>query len=202
MSLVNTKARDRVLGLLFLSAFPLYGVGSGLLVTESANLGLILVLANSLVVLGIGRILHTIALPYARVVARLYLAARILEALLLGISGYLVYQDGLADSGALYYRIAMIGLGIASLPLLGVLMRVGRIPPWLGGFGMVGYTVFICGIVADGFGAVQLGLLLVIPGALFEVTFAVWLIVRGFPSHPTPSTVSSPDRTRRSHGID
>ncbi|MEE3329186.1 MAG: DUF4386 family protein [Myxococcota bacterium] len=165
-----------------MAAFPLYGVGSGLLVTESASLGLILVLANSLVVLAIGRILHAIALPYARFVANFYLAARLLEALLLGISGWLVYQDGIADSGALYYRIAMIGLGIASLPLLGLLMRVGRMPAWLGWFGIVGYTVFICGIVADGFGAVEFGLLLVIPGALFEVTFAVWLIVRGFAS--------------------
>ena len=177
---METSARDRVLGLLFLAAFPLYGVGSALLVTESAGLGLTLVLANSLVVLGIGRILHSIALPYARVVAHLYLAARILEALLLGVSGGLVYQTGTADSGALYYRIAMIILGIASLPLLGLLMGVGRMPAWLGWFGIVGYSVFIFGMVADGFGAVGLGLLLVIPGALFEVTFAVWLIVRGF----------------------
>ena len=181
---MNTNVRDRCLGLLFLAAFPLYGVGSGLLITESASLGLVLVLANSLVVLAIGRILQTIALPYGRAVANSYLAARVLEGLLLGISGYLVYQDGIADSGALYYRIAMIGLGIASLPLLGLLIRVGRMPAWLGRFGIVGYTVFICGIAADGFGAVELGLLLMNPGALFEVTFAVWLIVRGFAEGP------------------
>ena len=177
---MNTKVRDRSLGLLFLAAFPLYGVGSGLLMTESASLGLVLVLANSLVVLAIGRILQTITLPYGRAAANFYLAARVLEALLLGISGYLAYEEGVADSGALYYRIAMIGLGIASLPLLAVLTRVGRMPAWLGRVGIVGYIIFIGGIFADSFGAVGLGLFLMIPGALFEVTLAVWLIVRGF----------------------
>ena len=188
---MNTSARDRGLGLLFLAAFPLYGVGSALLVTKSAGLGLTLVLANSLVVLAIGRILHAIVLPYARVVAHLYLAARILEALLLGVSAGLVYQAGIADSGAPYYRIAMITLGIASLPLLGLLMRVGRMPAWLGWFGIVAYSVFVLGIVADGFGAVGFGLFLVIPGALFEVTFAVWLIVRGFAREPQEPTEPS-----------
>ena len=38
----------------------------------------------------------------------------------------------------------------------------------------------IFGIAADGFGAVDFGLLLMVPGALFEVTFAFWLIVDGF----------------------
>ena len=51
----------------------------------------------------------------------------------------------------------------------------GAVSAWLGWFGIVGYTVFIFGIVADGFGANEFGLLLVIPGALLEVTFAVWL---------------------------
>ena len=177
---MNTKLRNRSLGLLFLAAFPLYGVGSSLLVTESATLGLVLVLTNSLVVLAIGRMLQSIAVPYGRVVANSYLVARLVEALLLGVSGYLVYAAGMADSGALYYRTAMIGLGIGSLPLLTVLTRVKQIPVWLGRFGIAGYLALICGIVADIFGAVDFGLFLMLPGALFEVTFALWLIRHGF----------------------
>ncbi len=177
---MNTTVRDRSLGLLFLAAFPLYGVGSGLLVTESASLGLSLVLANSLVVLVIGRILQTIASPYGGAAANLYLVARLLEAVFLGVSAAVVYRAGVAAPGAPYYRIAMIGLGIASLPLLSVLTRAGRLPTWLGRLGIAGYLALICGIVADGFGAADFGLLLMVPGALFEVTFPVWLIVRGF----------------------
>ena len=107
-------------------------------------------------------------------------AVRFVEAVLLGVSGYLVFKTGMGDSGALYYRIAMIGLGIGSLPLLAVLTRVEQMPSWLGRFGIVGYLALICGIAADGFGAVDFGLLLMIPGALFEVTFAFWLIIYGF----------------------
>ena len=100
--------------------------------------------------------------------------------MLLGVSGYLVYKAGMADSGALYYRLAMIGLEIGSLPLLAVLTRAEKMPSWLGRFGVVGYLALICGIAADGFGAVDFGLFLMIPGALFEVTFAFWLIIVGF----------------------
>ena len=177
---MNTKLGNRILGLLFLAAFPLYGGGSSLLVTESATLGLALVLTNSLVVAVIGRILQSIVAPYGRAVANSYMVTRLVEALLLGVSGYLVYKAGMADSGALYYRTAMIGLAIGSLPLLAVLTRVEQMPSWLGRFGLVGYLALICGIAADGFGAVDFGLFLMIPGALFEVTFAFWLIIYGF----------------------
>ena len=176
---MNTKLCNRILGLLFLAAFPLYGVGSSLLLTDSGTLGLALVLTNSLVVAVIGRILQSIAAPYGRAVANSYLVARLIEAVLLGVSGYLVYKAGMADSGALYYRIAMIGLGIGSLPLLAVLTRVEQMPSWLSRFGIAGYLALICGIAADGFGAVDFGLFLMIPGALFEVTFAFWLITYG-----------------------
>jgi hypothetical protein len=74
----------------------------------------------------------------------------------------------------------MIGLGIASLPLLAVLTRVTRMPTWLGRFGIAGYLTLICGIVTDNFRTVDFGDFLMLPGALFEVTFAVWLIVHGF----------------------
>ena len=176
---MNTKLGNRLLGLLFLAAFPLYGVGSSLLVTESATVGLALVLTNSLVVASIGRILQNCR-AYGRTAANAYLVARLVEALLLGVSGYLVYKSGVADSGALYYRAAMIGLAIGSLPLLAVLTRVEQMPSWLGRFGFVGYLALICGIAADGYGAVEFGIFLMIPGALFEVTFAFWLIIYGF----------------------
>ena len=35
--LLNTTLGNRILGLLFLAAFPLYGVGGSLLATESAT---------------------------------------------------------------------------------------------------------------------------------------------------------------------
>ncbi len=175
------RHRNQFIGILFLSAFPLYGIGSNILASESTGgLGLALVFANSLVVLIIGRLLQTITLPHSKLVASIYLSARIQEAIFLAIYGSLVYNGADAES-AVYdlYRIAMVGLGMGSLPLLTTLTNAQVIPAWLGRFGLVGYMSVICGILADGIGAVDLGLGLMMPGALFEVTFAFWFIVRG-----------------------
>ncbi len=46
----------------------------------------------------------------------------------------------------------MIGLGVASLPLLALLTRAGQMPAWRGRFGMAGHFGPICGIVSDSFG--------------------------------------------------
>lgn len=191
---MSTTLRDRSLGLLFLAAFPLYGIGSSLLVTPSATLGLALVLSNSVVVMAIGRILQSMAVAHGRTVANSYLVGRIVEALLLGLCGSLVYASGRADSGVLYYRIAMFGLGMASLPLLALLTRAEQMPRWLGRFGIGGYLALMGGIMADSFGAVNFGLFLMLPGALFEVTFALWLIVYGF-GRGTPHETGAFQRT-------
>jgi len=106
----------------------------------------------------------------------------LLEAVLLAISGYLVYSTGNAEEGVNFYRIAMIGLGIGSIPLLIALMRGKLISTWLGRFGLLGYSFLIIGILADFIGEADIGLMLMIPGALFELTFAIWLISIGFDS--------------------
>jgi hypothetical protein len=171
-----------IIGLLFISAFPLYGGGSALLESESSGLGLALVLANSVVVSIIGRMIQTITNPHNKFASDGYFYARLLEAILLAISGYLVYSTGAAGEGVNFYRIAMIGLGIGSIPLLIALMHAEMISTWLGRFGLLGYSFLISGILADIIGEADIGLMLMIPGALFELTFAIWLIVIGFDS--------------------
>ena len=171
-----------IIGLLFVSAFPLYGGGSALLESESSGLGLALVLANSVVVLVIGKMIQTITIPHNKFASNGYFYARLLEAILLAILGYLVYNTGNAEEGVNLYRIAMIGLGIGSIPLLIALMRGEMISTWLGRFGLLGYSFLIIGILADIIGEADIGLMLMIPGALFELTFAIWLIFIGFDS--------------------
>mmetsp|Transcript_27144 Transcript_27144/g.33537 ORF Transcript_27144/g.33537 Transcript_27144/m.33537 type:complete len:189 (+) Transcript_27144:108-674(+) len=177
------RNRDRIIGILFLSAFPLYGIGSSLLesASSSTELGLVLVLSNSTVVFLIGRMLQEIVTPLNKVVADAYFYARLSEALILAFSAILVYNhDDDNDVNAWYYRVAMIGLGVGSLPLLTVLTRAEQIPKWLGSLGTVGYSCVIGGIIAGSKGGADQELYMMIPGALFEVTFAIWLIVRGF----------------------
>ena len=99
----------------------------------------------------------------------------------MAISGYLVYSTGNAEEGVNFYRIAMIGLGIGSIPLL-IALTWKIHSTWLGRFGLLGYSFLIIGILADVIGEADIGPMLPIPGALFELTFAIWLISIGFDS--------------------
>jgi len=197
------RKRDITIGLLFISAFPLYGVGSSLLETApssesssffhaAAGIGLLLVLSNSAVVLVIGRMLKEIVAPIDKAAAVIYFYARLVEALLLAFSASLIFHShhhyaageinggGPSPIAPWCYRVAMLGLGMGSFPLLISVMKAKAIPAWLGWSGMVGYSCVIVGILADSVGAKDLGLLFMIPGAFFEITFAIWLIFRGF----------------------
>jgi hypothetical protein len=60
-----------------------------------------------------------------------------------------------------------------------LLFRTRLIPQVLAGLGVLGYMVHAAGSVSEMFG-VPLSMYLLIPGALFEVGIALWLIVKGF----------------------
>jgi hypothetical protein len=51
-------------------------------------------------------------------------------------------------------------------------------PPWLAIWGAIGYAVFAFGFLMELFGK-EWSMYLLAPGGLWEVTFAIWLIVRG-----------------------
>jgi hypothetical protein len=86
----------------------------------------------------------------------------------------------IAERGnAVAYRVAMIALGIGSVPFWYLAYRVGLVPRALAAFGVVGYAIFATGYALDLLG-LDVGLLAAIPGGLFEVAVAVWLIAKGF----------------------
>lgn len=74
--------------------------------------------------------------------------------------------------------------GIAGLLLSPLLLRSAVVPRLLGWLGVFGYGVFVVATVLDMFGAVDVvngaGLLLLMPGALFELVLPIWLIAKGF----------------------
>lgn len=189
---MEIKRRNQIIGVLILSAFPLYGGGTSLLESSSAGssdsiIGFTLVLGNSLAVFIIGLFMHGIISPHQKIAANIYLLARIQEALLLLISSYLThYESGSsADDengggvGVVYYHIAMIGLGIGSIPLLTYLTGGKYIPTWLGWTGLIGYPFLVLGMIIDSYGNPNLGLLLLLPGTFFEISFSFWLIAQG-----------------------
>jgi hypothetical protein len=83
------------------------------------------------------------------------------------------------DANETAYQIGQLSLGFGCLFLLALLYRTGLIPRFLAGWGLVGYALHMSGAAAEIFGA-PISLVLLIPGGIFEVTLALWLLVKGF----------------------
>ena len=82
-----------------------------------------------------------------------------------------------------------IATGAAGICMATLLYRSRLIPRWLAILGLVTYPTLLVGIVLDMFNVVSvtqgIGLVALVPGALFEFILPVWLIVKGFnvPDH-------------------
>lgn len=172
--------------------------------------GAVGMLLNSAAVVGIGVMAFPILRRHSERVALSYLATRTLEAafLAVGVMSLLSLTGLSAAHGAegaatgaqfeamgsvaiqlndLSYQIGMATLGLGSLFFCALLYRTALVPRKLAAWGFIGYAVFAVGMVLDMFGF-GVGTLLTIPGGLFELVFATWLIVKGFqPSTTAPA---------------
>jgi hypothetical protein len=72
----------------------------------------------------------------------------------------------------------MLVLGIGSIPMCLTLLKHKITPSWLAIWGAAGYAVFAFGFLMELFGKAW-SMYLLGPGGLWEVVFAIWLIIRG-----------------------
>ncbi len=216
---MTPRTTGRVVGALFILAILAYGSGSALVVAAAGDpvvlsdvaagemqlsVGSLLMLVNSLVVVGIGLLVFPILKAHDRLTAYAYLVARVIEGVLLAVGVLCLLlllpiaaeyvdaapadQAGLTSlarvlqEGSHYaYQIGMLSLGLGAVLFCRVLLRAGLVPRLLALWGIAGYAVFALGSVLEllGYGV---GVALSIPGGLFELALGVLLIVRGFPS--------------------
>ncbi len=195
----SVRRPARIVGALFLAGFLSYGVGNliatgnvrsadgsgstALLVTGAA-----LMLLNSAFVIGIGVLMFPILRPHNKDIAAGYVGTRIFEGVVLaiGVVTLIVLTGERAkDVNAVFYSVAEVGLGIGSLFFCALLFRTGLVPRFLAVWGFIGYACFAGGNLLELFGVAGAGLVGAIPGGLFELTFGVWLIARGFASTAT-----------------
>jgi hypothetical protein len=189
-----------MVGVLFLAGYLAYGVGSliaqGIVrdgdrsgSTALFVTGVALMLLNSAFVVGIGVLIFPILRPHNKAVAAGYLGTRIFEGVVLavGVVTLIVVADSAAavDANALCYNVAEAALGIGSLFFCALLFRTRLVPRFLAAWGFIGYACFAVGNLLELFGVAGAGVLGAIPGGLFELTFAIWLIVRGFAATAT-----------------
>ncbi|OZV81541.1 hypothetical protein CA850_10195 [Micromonospora echinospora] len=180
---MSLRVAGRLVGAFVLSAFVFYGIGSAL---TGQFAGTMLVVLNSVLVAAIGGLVfRALRRPHPGS-AWTYLVARGAEAFLL--TAGIVLQDRVGAGAAdIAYQVAMLSLALGSLPLCLALRRRRWLPGWLAIWGFGGYALLATGAAAELMG-VGVGLVLAIPGGLFEIVFGLLLLARGF----APSTVADP----------
>ena len=191
----NPRNVARSVGTLMLAAFLFYGVGSSLATSAgpgsvAVTIGVAMMLLNTAAVVAIGAFVFPILRPHSPPVAIVYVATRLFEGALLAI-GAVALVTGAVAINFLAYNVAMAGLGIGSLFFCLVLYRARLVPRVLAGWGFIGYAAFATGSVLELFGVAGASLWAAIPGGLFELAFATWLLVRGFSA---PTAVPAPAR--------
>jgi hypothetical protein len=91
--------------------------------------------------------------------------------------------------GAYAYQIAMAIWGLGGLLFVSVLYKSKLVPRLLSVWGIIGYIVFVSGTILELFGY-PVGVLLSLPGGLFELSLSVWLIAKGFNSSAIASVAT------------
>ncbi|MFV2197847.1 DUF4386 family protein [Nocardiopsis sp. LOL_012] len=186
---MSPRSTGRVAGALFLAAFVLYGGGGAL---SDRPVGLGLMLANSVAVALIGAALFRALRGSAPRVAWSYLSVRVVEAVLLAL-GVLFLASGEAAGNDIAYGIAMFALGAGSVPFFLVLAAQRRVPRWFAWWGAAGYAALAVGAVLE-FAVAGAGVVLAVPGGLFEVAFGFLLLWRGLPGARTGAEEAAAER--------
>jgi hypothetical protein len=164
----------------------------------------LLVLVDAIVVVSIALVLFPMLRRWSESLSLGYIAFRIMEALLLvvgalgplsllGLSpAHLRAGDPVALSlGTLAtqgnywaYQLAMTCVGVGGVMLCFLLHRSRLVPRWLAVLGLMGYPLLATGAVLDMLGQMDTlhgtGMLLLMPGGLFELILPFWLIIKGF----------------------
>jgi len=172
--------KPQVVGTLFLLAFLLYGIGRNLFESEviaEKYIGASLIGLNSIAVVFIGVFLRKTIIKFNMLAGNVYLLSRVVEAIAL-VSIILNLIPEMSISMDLGYFIAMFVLGLGSIPMCYALYKYMLAPRWLALWGLIGYALLSFGFLMEFF-ANAWSMYLLVLGGLWELTFAIWLVLKG-----------------------
>jgi hypothetical protein len=111
-----------------------------------------------------------------------YVIFRIIECLMIIIGG--IYLLSLLKLSWNYEMITFIFTGLGGLIFYYLLYQSKLIPRYLSVLGIIGYAMLLVGVLLDILGYVDIstgaGMLLYLPGGLFELFLPIWLVIKGF----------------------
>jgi hypothetical protein len=163
--------------------------------------GVLLEFMNSAAVVGIAVVLFPVLKRHSEKIAVGYVGFRVIEAVLLVVgaigplllvrlsqefiatgapaNSYFHTLGAIAEEGSfIAFQLAMITLGLYSLLFCHLLYRSSLIPRFISVLGFIGYVSLSASAIVELMG--YSGMILYIPGALFEIVMPLWLIVKGF----------------------
>jgi hypothetical protein len=180
-------------------------------------LGAFLMLGNTVVDVSKGVLFFPILENHGKRTALVYLAAIVVQVVFLDIGALFLlmlvplaqiaaeagassaaWAPGLGslltESNTIAYNVGQATLSFGGIFLCLLLFRTRLIPRALAGLGVIGYVLHAAGSISEIFG-LPLSLFLLIPGALFEIGIAFWLIFRGFQPAAVARGLGSTEQT-------
>jgi hypothetical protein len=155
------------------------------------RIGVALMACSGVAVVAIGLLMYPVLKQVNPTLAIWYPALRVIECLISAACGvYLLTTSQVVPNHLLWVYVPT---GIGGI-ILCYLLFVGRLVPRpIALLGLVGYAALTIGVPLDLLGVLDMsagaGMLLVVPGGLFELVFLpTWLIAQGF--RPLPATTA------------
>ena len=149
----------------------------------AVTVGVVLMMCSGLAVVGIGLLMYPVLRDVNPRLAWWYPALRITECTVSAACGiYLLAQSQAVPNHLLWVYVPT---GVGGIILTHLLLVSRLVPRAIALLGLVGYVLLTVGVPLDLLGVLDmsdgLGLLLMLPGGLFELVFVpIWLIAKGF----------------------
>ncbi|MFN8255688.1 MAG: DUF4386 domain-containing protein [Bacteroidales bacterium] len=189
----STKRIAVIVGLLFLVSTLTFMIGSNqirsFLIDVSQNksplfLGVILEIICGVAVVGIGVLMFPILKLFKKKLALGYVIFRIIECTIIIVGG--IYLLSCLEYMWKYEMIIFVFTALGGLIFSYLLYLSKLVPRYLSGLGIIGYLMLFLGVVLDMFSIFNIndgaGMLLYLPGGLFELFLPIWLFIKGFNS--------------------
>ena len=203
----STRGTAVFVGLLFLTATATFMLGSGMIGTffvddspnrTSLTMGVLLEIACGVAVVGIGLLMLPILRIFNKRLALGYVVFRGIEcAAIIGGGMYMLF---LLRQPWKYEMTVFLFTGLGGLIFSYLLYQSQLVPRLLSVLGIIGYAVLLAGVSLSMLGSVDTsagaGMLVYLPGGLFELFLPIWLFVRGFNS-PAIASLSAKTATNR-----
>lgn len=203
----QNKSIGRLYGIFFILTFLAYGIGfgvvDGMLLGEAGDLQFVkpdltftlgvlsMVIAHSLLNFGLLALMYRVIEQFAPLLSLGYLGMGLMSTMALLVGGVALMLIGSAgpdaptlaqilyDANFYLYQAGMTLWGVGGLLMCVVLWRTQLVPRLYANWGFIGYAIFIVGTTSEFFHS-GWGVMLSLPGGLFEIGLSLWLIFKGF----------------------